>query len=107
MLLREASLVRVERIERVAGDQLVNSGFHVPSCLGVVEKLTQPREPGEHPALDGTQRLAEPLRQLGLRVAAVVGELDRLPLRVGQQAQRGLHAVALEAQPCRLLGAAR
>ncbi len=99
-------IVRVERVERVAGDQLVSFGFHVPSCLGVVEKLTQPGEPGEHPALDGAQRLAEPLCQLGLGVAAVVRELDRLPLRVGQETKGGLHAVTLEAQPCRLLGAA-
>ena len=45
----------------------------------------------------------EPLRQLGLREAAVVGELDRLALRVGQPRERLLHALALEAQPRRLV----
>ena len=55
-------------------------------------------EPREHPALDGTERLAEPLGELRLGEPSVVGELERLPLRVGKVAQRGLHALALQAQ---------
>ncbi len=58
----------------------------------------------EHPALDRAERHAEPLGELGLRKTAVVGELERLALNIGELAQRGLHALALEPQPCRLFG---
>ena len=59
----------------------------------------------EHPALDGTERLAEPLGELRLAEPSVVGELERLPLRVGKVAQRGLHALALQPQERVLLRA--
>src|SRR5207244_10931237 len=51
--------------------------------LGVdvlAEGLAQPCQAREHATLDRPQRLAEALGELGLRVAAVVGELDRLAL---------------------------
>ncbi len=102
MLLERLPLGRVESVERVPGGQLVDFGFHDPSSA-VVEKLTQTREPGEHPALDRTERQSEPLGQLGLREAAVVGELDRLALRVRQLAESLLDALALEAEPRRVL----
>ena len=50
----------------------------------LVQKLAQAREPGEHSALDRAERLPETLGELRLRIAAVVGELDRLALLVGQ-----------------------
>src|SRR5205807_9227021 len=71
---------------------------------GLREQLPEPREPCEHPALDRTERLPEPLRELGLREAAVVGELDRLALPVGELCQRGLDALALEPQECGVVG---
>src|SRR5213592_3300112 len=57
------------------------------------------REAGEHPALDGTHGLAEPLRELRLREPAVVRELERLTLRIRKLLQRVLHALPLETQP--------
>ena len=107
MRLERLPLGRVERIQRVARGQLVDSGFHDPSSVASSRSSRSAREPGEHPALDRTERHSEPLGQLGLREAAVVGELDRLPLRVRQLAQRGLHALALEAEPGRVLGQTR
>ena len=50
----------------------------------LIQKLAQAREPGEHSALDRAERLPETLGELRLRIAAVVGELDRLALLVGQ-----------------------
>ena len=50
------------------------------------------------------ERLAEPLRQLRLREAAVVGELDRLALVGGQLAERLLDDLPLRAQPRLLVG---
>ena len=84
MLLVRLALVGVERVERVGGGQLVDRlGVHVSPSIAL-EQLAQPREPREHPALDRAERLAEPLGQLRLREPAVVGELDRLALLVGQ-----------------------
>ena len=48
----------------------------------------QALEAGEHAALDGAERLPEPLGELGLGEPSVVGELDRLALLGGQAAQR-------------------
>ena len=70
----------------------------------VVQQLAESGEPGEHPALDRTQGLAEPLRELRLGEAAVVGKLDRLALRVGKLAECRLHSLALEVQPGGLFG---
>src|SRR5262245_62707340 len=77
----------------------------LPSLRGI-EELTQVREPGEHSTLDSAQRLAEPLGQFRLREAAVVGELERLALDVGQLAKRLLDALALEPKP-RVVGGRR
>jgi hypothetical protein len=60
-----------------------------------------------HPALDRTQRLSEPIRELRLRVPAEVGELDRLALLVGELRQRARDALALEPQPDRFVGLPR
>ena len=102
-LVRRAPRPRRAR-ERVGGGQVVDRPCRL---LGrVAEQLAQAREAGEHPALDRTDRLAEPLRELRLREAAVVRELERLPLLVGQLLQRGLDALALKPQPGVLVGAA-
>src|SRR5262249_36891539 len=54
----------------------------------LAERLPEAREAGEHAALDRPERLSESLGELGLRVAAVVSELDRLPLLGRKPAQR-------------------
>src|SRR5256714_15345824 len=46
------------------------------------------------------------LRELGLAEAAVVRQLERLALLVGELPERRLHALALEAQPGVVLGRA-
>ncbi len=97
-------LVLVERVEGVGGGQVVD--VHAVSIPGSPEQLAQARQAGEHPALDRTDGLSEPLGELGLREAAVVRELERLALLVGELLQRRLHALALEAQPRLLVGAA-
>src|SRR5919205_4659060 len=66
--------------------------------LRLREQLTKAAEAGEHPALDRTQGLSEPFRELGLREPAVVGELDRLTLLVRQARERRLHPLALVAK---------
>src|SRR5207249_2084120 len=74
----------------------------VPSFLFVVrlgEQLSQARQPRKHPALDRTERFAEPIGELGLCEAAVVGELDRLALLVWEPPQGLLDARTLKAQP--------
>ena len=48
-------------------------------------------EAGEHAALDRPERDAEALGELRLREAAVVGELEGLPLIAGELGQRRLH----------------
>ena len=79
----------------------MNSGaFHrSSSCPGSSSSSRSRREAGEHSALYGAEGLAEAVGELGLREAAVVGELDRLALLVGQPLERLLHACALEAEP--------
>src|SRR5262249_59009924 len=67
--------------------------------LGLAQQLAEAREAGEHPALDGTDRLPEPLRELRLCEASVVRELERLALRIGQLLQRELHTLTLQPQP--------
>ena len=74
--------------------------------LRCLQHLAQPCEAGEHPALHGTQRHAEALGELGCG-APVVGQLDRLPLPVGERPQRCLDAIALEAEPGRVRRRAR
>src|SRR5262245_54888857 len=74
--------------------------------LGAWNELAQPCEAGEHATLDRPQGHAEPLRQLGLREAAVVRELERLALVLRQLAERGLDVRSLLAE-VRLLGNAR
>ena len=71
---------------------------------GFGEQLAQPLQAGEHPALDRPERLAEPFGELGLREAAVVGELDRLALLGRELAQRLLDDLALGAQPRLFVG---
>jgi len=61
--------------------------------------VEQAREAGEHPTLDRTDGLTEPLGQLRLREPAVVGELERLPLLVRELVQRCLDALPLQAHP--------
>ena len=51
------------------------------------EELAHTREPGKHPALDRTERLTQPVRQLALREAAVVRELQSFALLIGKTAQ--------------------
>jgi hypothetical protein len=51
--------------------------------------LAQPRQAREHATLDRAEWLAEALSQLGLRVATVVGKLDRLAL-LGRELPQGL-----------------
>ena len=96
-------LVRVERVERVCGGQVV--GVHDVSVPGSPSSSRMRDKPPEHPAFDGTERLAEPLGELRLGEASVVRELERLPLRVGKVAQRRLHALALQPQERILLRA--
>jgi 2-haloacid dehalogenase len=55
---------------------------------GLAEQVAEPRQAAERPALDRAQRDAEPLRELGLAVAAVVGELECLALLVGEARER-------------------
>src|SRR5437763_15022133 len=50
------------------------------SARVLAECVAEARQAREHAALDRAERLAEALGELRLRVAAVVGELDRLPL---------------------------
>ena len=50
--------------------------------VGLVEELSQTREPREHSALDRSERNSQSFRELRLREATVVGELERLPLHV-------------------------
>ena len=59
------ALVLVERVERVRGGQLVEVVGH-GLRFRLVEQLAEPREPGEHPALDRPERLSEPLGELRL-----------------------------------------
>ena len=87
---------RVERVERVGGGQLVDGPDSISVSSVSSQQLAQAREPGEHPTLDRTERLPEPLGELGLREAAVVRELERLALRVGELPQRVLDALALQ-----------
>ena len=65
------------------------------------------REPGEHPALDRAERDAEPLGELRLGQAAVVGELERLPLVGRQLREGGLDAAAFLAHGGLLVGRLR
>src|SRR5207248_661612 len=67
------------------------------SVAGLGEQLTQAREAREHPAFDRTDGLAEPLRELGLAEAAVVRQLERLALLVGEHPQRETVGDAAEA----------
>src|SRR5207244_6997921 len=53
--------------------------------------------------LDRTDGLSQPLGELRLGEAAVVRELERLALLIGKLPQRGLHALALVAQPDEIL----
>src|SRR5205085_3594332 len=69
------------------------------SRLGLREQVAQPAKAAEHPGFDRTDRLSEPLRELGLREAAVVRELEGLALLIRKLPQRELHALALEPQP--------
>src|SRR5262249_40979825 len=62
-----------------------------------LQQLAQPGEPGEGAALDRPERLPELLRNLRLRQAAVVRELDRLALVRGQLLERVLNDAAMEA----------
>ena len=73
---------------------------------GFGEQLAQALEAGEHPALDRPERLAEPLGELGLREAAVVGELDRLALLGREPAERLLDDLALASAQRRLVSVA-
>src|SRR5436190_385402 len=87
---------------RRARTQLSARGVRWLPCrfsVGLREQLPQAREPREHPALDRTDGLSEPLRKLGLCEAPVVGELERLTLLVGQLPQCRLHPLAFEPQP--------
>jgi hypothetical protein len=63
-------------------------------------------EAREHPALDRTDGLSELFGELRLREAAVVRELERLALLVGQLLQRPLHPFPLQTQPCLFVGSA-
>src|SRR5689334_17740671 len=56
------------------------SGRSDPDARVLAQLLAQACKPGEHAALDRSEWLAKAFRELGLRVAAVVGELDRLAL---------------------------
>ena len=71
---------------------------------GFDQQQLQALEPGEHSALDRSERLAEPLGQLRLRQAAVVGELDRLSLVGRETAQRVLDDLAPRARDGGLVG---
>src|SRR6476619_6225109 len=71
---------------------------------GLRQQLAQPFQTREHSALDRPEREAEPLRELGLREAAVVGELDRLALVGRELAQRLLDDLALRAEPGLFVG---
>ena len=104
VLLVGAALVRVERVERVARGQLVNSGFHDPSWVESSRSSRSRASPANIRLLMVPSGTAEPLRELGLREPAVVRELERLTLRVGELLERGLHALALEVEPRCLLG---
>ena len=95
-------LGRVEGVQRVAGGQLVDPGFH-GSSVASARSSRSPREPRKHPALDRTERYPEPFGQLGLGVAAVVGELERLALHVRQLPESTLNPLPLEAEPGRIL----
>src|SRR5438094_317889 len=64
-------------------------GVSDPCASVFAQVLAQPREAREHAALDRAERLAEALGELGLGVAAVVGELDRLAL-LGRELPQGL-----------------
>src|SRR5205085_7201761 len=63
------------------------------SRLGLREQVAQPAKAAEHPGFDRTDRLSEPLRELGLREAAVVRELEGLALLIRKLPQRELHAL--------------
>ena len=58
------------------------------SARVLAECVAEARQAGEHAALDRAERLAEALGELRLRVAPVVGELDRFSLLRGELAQR-------------------
>ena len=87
VLLEDLPLGSVEGVERV-GAPSGRGSVPCPSLflVGRVEQLAQPREPGEHAALDRSQRLAEPFCELRLGEASIVGELDRLTLLIGEPA---------------------
>ena len=96
------ALGRVERVERVAGGQLVNvhEFLSAPSSSSSSRRRERPEN---ILLLIVPSGCAEPLGELRLGVAAVVRELDRLALLVGKLRERRLHARPLEAQPRRLL----
>ena len=99
MLLERLALLGLERVEDVGGAQLVDRlGVHVSPSTAASSSRSRAR-PANIRLLIVPSGSPEPLRELRLREPAVVGELDRLALLVGELAERRLYALALEAQP--------
>src|SRR5262249_31315913 len=66
----------------------------------LAERLAEPRQACEHAALDRPERLAQPLCELGLRGAPVVGELDRLALLGPEPGQSVADRLSLGGELC-------
>ena len=80
------------------GYEITSAYGYEPSRPAWSSRAPQPREAGEHPALDRPERLVETLRELALGEAAVVAELQRLALLGRQLGERLLHDPALETE---------
>src|SRR5205823_10049984 len=73
-------------------------GLSLKRARVFAENVAQAGEAGEHAALDRPEWLIQALGELGLRVAAVVGELDRLALLGWQLAEGIADRLALRRQ---------